>query len=147
MRVVPALPRPAVPARDRDGHEVVAVRGPLGSVLGMIRGGATHVAVATDHVIESFRNGLWPGYKTGQGIAPELLSQFGLLEEAVAALGVTLWPMVELEADDALGSAAAVAADAPAVARVMIWTPDKDLGQCVVGDRVVQYDRRARMIL
>ena len=94
MRVVPALPRPAVPARDRDGHEVAAVRGPLGSVLGMIRGGATHVAVATDHVIESFRNGLWPGYKTGEGIAPDLLAQFGLLEEVLLEAGVVVWPMV-----------------------------------------------------
>ncbi len=110
MRVVPALPRPAVPARDRDGHEVAAVRGPLGSVLGMIRGGATHVAVATDHVIESFRNGLWPGYKTGEGIAPDLLAQFGLLEEVLLAAGVVVWPMVEFEADDALAAGAATAA-------------------------------------
>lgn len=135
------------PRRSPSGHEVGAAWGVVASLVTMLADGATHLGVATDHVIESFRNGLWPGYKTGQGIAPELLSQFGLLEEAVAALGVALWPMVELEADDALGSAAAVAADDPAVERVVIWTPDKDLGQCVVGDRVVQYDRRARTIL
>src|ERR1022692_2221669 len=104
MRVVPALPRPAVPARDRDGHEVVAVRGPLGSVLGMIRGGATHVAVATDHVIESFRNGLWPGYKTGEGIAPDLLAQFGLLEEVLLAGGGVVWAMGGVEAEAAPGA-------------------------------------------
>src|ERR1022692_2928098 len=117
MRVVPALPRPAVPARDRDGHEVVAVRGPLGSVLGMIRGGATHVAVATDHVIESFRNGLWPGYKTGEGIAPDLLAQFGLLEEVLLAAGGGVWAPGGVEGGDALGAAAAVGGGAATAAR------------------------------
>src|ERR1022692_3552556 len=131
MRVVPALPRPAVPARDRDGHEVAAVRGPLGSVLGMIRGGATHVAVATDHVIESFRNGLWPGYKTGEGMASEVWSQFGVLAEVMSAAGVVVWPMVEFEADDALAAGAAAAARGPRVERVIICTPDKDLAHCV----------------
>src|ERR1022692_1300804 len=145
MRVVPALPRPAVPARDRDGHEVAAVRGPLGSVLGMIRGGATHVAVATDHVIESFRNGLWPGYKTGDGIAPDLLDQFGLLEEVLSAAGVVVWPMVEFEADDALAAAAVTAAGDARVERVIICTPDKDPAQCVRGTRIVQLNRRTRM--
>ena len=134
-------------ARDRDGREVAAVRGVLGSVLGMIRGGATHVAVATDHVIESFRNGLWPGYKTGEGIAPDLWSQFGLLEEVLSAAGVVVWPMVEFEADDALAAGAAAAARDPRVERVIICTPDKDLAQCVRGTRVVQLDRRRRVTL
>jgi 5'-3' exonuclease len=110
----------------------------------MINGGATHVGVATDHVIESFRNDLWGGYKTGAGIDPDLLSQFPLLEEALAALGVAVWPMVEFEADDALAAAAAVAAADPAVDRVIICTPDKDLAQCVRGTRVVQLNRRTR---
>ena len=110
----------------------------------MINGGATHVAVATDHVIESFRNDLWPGYKTGAGIEPALYSQFPLLEEALAALGVVVWPMVEFEADDALAAAAAAAAAEPAVDRVIICTPDKDLAQCVRGTRVVQLNRRTR---
>jgi 5'-3' exonuclease len=109
----------------------------------MLADGATHVGVATDHVIESFRNELWPGYKTGEGIAPELRSQFEPLERALDALGVTVWPMVELEADDALASAAAVATEDPVVDRVLICTPDKDLAQCVVGQRVVQLDRRS----
>jgi len=136
----------AVPsARDRDGREVGAVRGVLGSVLGMIRGGATHVGVATDHVIESFRNGLWPGYKTSEGVAPDLLAQFDLLEEVLAAAGVTVWPMVEFEADDALAAAAEIAARDPRVARVIICTPDKDLAQCVRGRRVVQLNRRTRV--
>src|SRR6184192_1960702 len=109
----------AVPsAIDRDGHEVAAVRGVIRSVLGMITAGATHVGVATDHVIESFRNGLWPGYKTGAGIDPDLLAQFPLLEEALAALGIVVWPMIEFEADDALAAAAAAAADDPRVERV-----------------------------
>jgi 5'-3' exonuclease len=133
-------------SRDADGREVAAVRGVVGSVLGMINGGATHVAVATDHVIESFRNDLWPGYKTGEGIDPDLLSQFPLLEEALAAAGITVWPMVEFEADDALAAGAALAADDPAVERVIICTPDKDLAQCVRGSRVVQMDRRRRTI-
>ena len=134
-------------ARDQDGREVAAVRGVLRSVLGMIHGGATHVAVATDHVIESFRNGLWPGYKTGEGIAPDLLAQFNLLEEVLSAAGVVVWPMVEFEADDALASAAATAARDARVERVIICTPDKDLAQCVRGTRVVQLNRRARVTL
>ena len=133
------------PAKDSAGHEVAAVRGVLGSVLGMLRGGATHIGVATDHVIESFRNQLWPGYKTGEGVEGELLSQFPLREEALAALGVTVWPMGEYEADDALAAAAAKAADDPRVERVLICTPDKDLAQCVRGTRVIQLDRRRRL--
>ncbi len=119
-----------------------AVRGVVGSVLGMLEEGATHVGVATDHVIESFRNELWPGYKTGEGIDPDLWSQAWPLELALEALGVTVWAMEELEADDALASAAAVADDDPEVEQVLICTPDKDLGQCVKGTRVVQLDRR-----
>src|SRR5580693_628010 len=132
-------------ARDRDGREVAAVRGVLASVLGMIRGGATHVAVATDHVIESFRNGLWPGYKTGEGIEPDLLAQFNLLEEVLSAAGVVVWPMVEFEADDALAAASTIAAQDARVERVIICTPDKDLAQCVRGARVVQLNRRTRV--
>jgi 5'-3' exonuclease len=132
-------------ARDADGREVAAVRGVLASVLGMINGGATHVAVATDHVIESFRNDLWPGYKTGDGIEPDLLAQFHLLEEVLAAAGVVVWPMVEFEADDALAAAAVAAARDPRVERVIICTPDKDLAQCVKGTRIVQLDRRTRV--
>jgi 5'-3' exonuclease len=115
-------------------------------VLGMINRGATHVGVATDHVIESFRNGLWPGYKTGQGIDPDLLSQFPLLEDALSMMGVTVWPMVEFEADDALASAAAAAARDPRVDRVIICTPDKDLAQSVQGTRVVQLNRRTNVV-
>jgi 5'-3' exonuclease len=133
-------------AKDADGREVAAVRGVVTSVLGMITGGATHVGVATDHVIESFRNGLWPHYKTGAGIAPDLYAQFPLLEEALAAAGVTVWPMVEFEADDALAAAAEAAAQDARVDRVIICTPDKDLAQSVRGTRVVQMDRRARTI-
>jgi 5'-3' exonuclease len=129
-----------------DGEEIGAARGVVVSVLGMLSGGATHVGVATDHVIESFRNDLWPGYKTGDGVAPELRSQFEMVETALDALGVTVWPMVELEADDALASAASVASSDPTVDRVVICTPDKDLAQCVVGDRVVQLDRRSRTV-
>src|SRR6476661_8431455 len=131
-------------ARDRDGREIAAVRGVVGSILGMINAGATYIGVATDHVIESFRNRLWPGYKTGAGIDPDLYSQFPLLEEALVALGIATWPMVEYEADDALAAAAAAAARDPRVERVIICTPDKDLAQCVRGTRVVQLDRRAR---
>ncbi len=120
-----------------------ATRGVMRSVLDLIAGGATHVGVATDTVIESFRNDLWPGYKTGAGIEPALLDQFPLVEEGLAALGVTVWGMREVEADDALATAAARAAADPAVERVVICTPDKDLAQCVVGTRVVQLDRRA----
>lgn len=130
------------PGADADGMDVAAVRGVLSSVLTLLEGGATHVGVATDHVIESFRNDLWPGYKSSEGIDPRLLAQFGLLEEALSAIGVLVWPMVELEADDALASGAAVCADDPAVVQVRICTPDKDLAQCVRGDRVVQLDRR-----
>ena len=129
-----------------DGQEIGAVRGVLLSLVGMIEGGATHIGVATDHVVESFRNELWPGYKTGEGIEPELRSQFGLLETALEAMGLVVWPMVELEADDALASAATVAGEDPAVDRVVICTPDKDLAQCVVGRRVVQLDRRKGVV-
>ena len=111
----------------------------------MIKGGATHVAVATDHVIESFRNDLWPGYKTGEGIEPDLLAQFPLLEEVLSAAGVVVWPMIEFEADDALAAAAAIAAKDPRVERVIICTPDKDLAQCVSGTRIVQLNRRTRV--
>ena len=136
----------AVPsAREADGREVGAVRGVLASMLGMINsGGARYLGVATDHVIESFRNRLWSGYKTGAGIDPDLYSQFPLLEEALIALGIATWPMIEYEADDALAAAAAAAARDPRVERVLICTPDKDLAQCVRGTRVVQRDRRAR---
>jgi 5'-3' exonuclease len=134
-------------ALDQDGREVAAVRGVLASVLGMIRGGATHIAVATDHVIESFRNGLWPGYKTGEGIEPDLLSQFNLLEETLSTAGLVVWPMIEFEADDALAAAAATAARDPRVDRVIICTPDKDLAQCVRDKRVVQLNRRSRVTL
>jgi 5'-3' exonuclease len=123
-----------------------AVVGVLQSVLEMIEQGATHVGVATDHVIESFRNDLWPGYKTGEGIEPALAEQFHPLEEALLAMGVVTWPMVELEADDALASAAHIAAANAAVEKVCIWTPDKDLAQCVRDDRVVQIDRRGKAI-
>src|SRR6187399_513206 len=132
------------PARDADGREVAAVRGVLHSLLGMVRQGATHVGVATDYIIESFRNDLWPGYKTGAGIEPDLWSQFPLLEDGLRELGVIVWPMVEFEADDALGAAAVKAAEDPRVDRVIICTPDKDLAQCVRGDRVVQLNRRTR---
>ena len=124
-----------------------AVAGVLQTVLQMIEQGATHVGVATDHVIESFRNDLWPGYKTGAGIDAALLAQFHPLEDALAAMGVVVWPMVELEADDALASAAHLAAADPRVEKVCIWTPDKDLAQCVRGDHVVQMHRRTNLIL
>jgi 5'-3' exonuclease len=137
----------AVPsARDAEGREVGAVRGVLGSVLGMLNGGATHVGVATDHVIESFRNDLWPGYKTGDGIDPDLLAQFPLLESTLQALGVVVWPMVEFEADDALAAAAFKAADDSRVSKVIVCTPDKDLAQVVSGTRVVQLNRRTREV-
>ena len=123
-----------------------AVAGVLRTVLQMIETGASHIAVATDHIIESFRNELWPGYKTGQGIDPALWAQFRPLEECLAAMGVVVWPMIELEADDALASAAFLAAQDPRVEKVCIWTPDKDLAQCVVGERVVQVDRRSGQI-
>ena len=123
-----------------------AVTGVLNTVAKMIEDGATHIGVATDHVIESFRNGLWPDYKTGAGIEPALYAQFIPLEDALAAMGVVVWPMVDLEADDALASAAHLAAQDQRVEKVCIWTPDKDLAQCVVGDRVVQADRRKNEI-
>ena len=119
-----------------------AVAGVVGTIVGMLEDGATHIGVATDHVVESFRNDLWPGYKTGEGMEPVLAAQFHPLEDALRALGVVVWPMVELEADDGLASAATLAAAEPSVEKVLIWTPDKDLGQCVRGGRVVQVDRR-----
>ena len=122
-------------------------RGVLFSVLALLEEGATHVGVATDHVIESFRNDLWPGYKDGSGVEPDLKAQFGLLEDSLVSMGVHVWPMVDVEADDALASAAVVAADDPDVTQVVICTPDKDLGQCVAGDRVVQLDRRKQVVL
>jgi len=131
-------------ARDADGREVAAVRGVLASVLGMMKGGATHVAVATDHVIESFRNELWPGYKTGEGIEPDLWAQFPWLEEVLASAGIVVWPMVEFEADDALAAGATAAARDARVERVIICTPDKDLAQCVSGTRIVQLNRRTQ---
>lgn len=123
-----------------------AVTGVLHGILQMMEEGATHIGVATDHVIESFRNELWPGYKTGDGIEPALFRQFHPLEEALTAMGVVVWPMVEFEADDALASAAHIASNDPAVQKVCIWTPDKDLAQCVVDDRVVEIDRRGKII-
>jgi 5'-3' exonuclease len=137
----------AVPsAKDANGQEIGAVRGVLTSVLSMIERGATHVGVATDHVVESFRNDLYPGYKTAEGVDQELLSQFPVLEEALAAMGVVVWPMVEFEADDAMASAAAKAAQDGRVKQVLLCTPDKDLSQCVVGTRVVQLDRRRDIV-
>jgi 5'-3' exonuclease len=127
-------------------EELRAVRGVVASMLGMLEGGATHLGVATDHVIESFRNALWPGYKTGEGIDPVLYGQFTPLEEALGALGVVVWPMVEFEADDALATAAAMAAADARVAQVVVCTPDKDLAQCVRGERIVQLDRRTREV-
>src|SRR5512141_2119716 len=132
--------------RTADGREVGATRGVLDSLLGLLADGATHVGVASDHVIESFRNDMWPGYKTSEGMPPELLAQTPLLEEALVAMGVTTWAMVEYEADDALASAAVVAAADDRVERVIICTPDKDLGQCV-GGKVVQLDRRRDVLL
>ena len=123
-----------------------AVTGVLQTLLQMMEQGATHVGVATDHVVESFRNDLWAGYKTGDGIDPALFAQFQPLEEAIAAMGVTVWPMIELEADDALASAARIASEDERVEKVCIWSPDKDLAQCVDGDRVVQMDRRGNKI-
>ena len=137
----------APPHRNAGGEEVAAVRGVVSSVLQLIADGATHVGVATDHVIESFRNDLWPGYKTGEGVDPDLWSQAWPLEEALGALGVVVWAMVDDEADDALASAAYVAEDDPTVDQVLICTPDKDLGQCVRGTRVVQFDRRKDQLI
>jgi len=138
----------AVPSyRNAAGEEVGAVRGVLGTVLTILEDGGTHLGVATDHVIESFRNDLWPGYKTSAGVDPELLAQFPLLEEALEALGVRVWAMVEQEADDALAAAAAVAAADSRVERVLVCTPDKDLAQCVADPRVAQLDRRNRRLI
>ncbi len=132
-------------AFDRSTPETLrAVRGVVGSMLAMLEGGVTHLGVATDHVIESFRNALWPGYKTGEGMDPLLYGQFQPLEEALSAFGVVVWPMVDFEADDALAAAAAMAAADARVTQVVVCTPDKDLAQCVRGDRVVQLDRRTR---
>jgi 5'-3' exonuclease len=137
----------AVPAAaNAVGQEIGAVRGVLTSVLSMIERGATHIGVATDHVVESFRNDLYPGYKTSEGVPPELLSQFPILEEALEAMGVVVWPMVYFEADDALASAATKAAQDDRVGQVFICTPDKDLGQCVAGTRVVQLDRMRNVV-
>ena len=137
----------APPHVNSAGQEVAATRGVLSSVLALIEEGATHIGVATDHVIESFRNDMWPGYKTSAGVDPVLLGQFGLLEDAMAAMGVAVWPMVELEADDALASAAAVSSGEAEVDQVVICTPDKDLGQCVIDGRVVQLDRRRGLVI
>src|ERR1700674_2718150 len=133
-------------AADANGQETGAVRGVLTSVVSMIERGATHIGIATDHVVESFRNDLYPGYKTAEGVPPELLSQFPILEHALEAMGVLVWPMVYYEADDALASAAAKAAQDEQVGQVIICTPDKDLGQCIVGTRVVQLDRRQNTV-
>lgn len=135
------------PARDDQGREVAAARGVVASIRGLIGSGVTHVAVATDHVVESFRNGLWPGYKTSAGVPHDLLAQFPLVEQMLESAGVVVWPMVEFEADDALAAAAAKAALDPRVERVVICTPDKDLGQAVSGTRVVQLNRRTRAVL
>jgi 5'-3' exonuclease len=126
--------------------DLKAVHGVVASMIGMLEGGATHLGVATDHVIESFRNALWPGYKTGEGLDPALAAQFHPLEDALRALGVVVWPMVEFEADDAMASAAAMAAADSRVEQVILCTPDKDLAQCVRGDRIVQLDRRTREV-
>jgi 5'-3' exonuclease len=133
-------------AKNDEGQEVAAVRGVLSSVLSMFESGATHLGVATDHIIESFRNNLYPGYKTGEGVPPGLLSQFPILEEALQAMGVQVWPMIEFEADDALASAATKAAQDNQVTQVIICTPDKDLAQCVSGTRIVQLDRRQNLL-
>ncbi len=135
------------PRAAADGKEVGATWGVVTSVVAMLESGERHIGVATDHVIESFRNDLWPGYKTGAGVDRLLRAQFDLVEEALAALGVHVWAMTELEADDALASAAHVCDLDPAVEQVVIWTPDKDLGQCVVDGRVVQFDRRKRLVI
>ncbi|PYU96317.1 MAG: flap endonuclease [Acidobacteria bacterium] len=138
----------AVPSlKDAKGREIGAVRGVVNSVRGMIDHGTTHLGVATDRVIESFRNDLYPGYKTGEGIPAELYSQFPILEDALEAMGVVVWPMVEFEADDALASAAVKAAQDPQVDRILICTPDKDLSQCVSDTRIVQVHRRTQVIL
>lgn len=134
-------------AHDDQGREVAAVRGVLSSMLGMLKGGVTHLAVATDHVVESFRNDMWPGYKTSEGVEPDLLAQFPILEEVLVAAGIVVWPMVEFEADDALAAGAAIAAGNKNVEQVVICTPDKDLGQSVSGTHVVQLHRRTGVTL
>ncbi len=136
----------APPRQDVDGHEVGAVRGVLTSMLRLLRDGATHIGMATDHVIESFRNDMYEGYKHGEGIDPQLLAQFHPLEEAIEALGITVWPTIEFEADDAMASAATLLAGFPQVDKVFLCTPDKDLAQCVVGERIVVFDRRAGVV-
>lgn len=137
----------AVPSsKDAKGQEIGAVRGVLGTVLSMLEGGATHIGVATDHVVESFRNELYDGYKTSEGVAEELLSQFPILEDALQAMGVLVWPEVEFEADDALAAAAVKAEKDKRVEQVLICTPDKDLAQCVSGTRIVQLDRRREIV-
>ncbi len=133
----------AVPKREHDGQEIGATRGVIGSLLSMLDDGAAYIGVATDHVVTSFRNTMWDGYKDGSDMPPDIVSQFPLLEEAIVALGIRLWPMVDLEADDALAAAAQSAASYDEVDRVLICSPDKDMAQCVVGDRIVQFDRRA----
>ena len=134
-------------AKDAEGREVAATRGVLASMLGMLKGGVTHLAVATDHVVESFRNALWADYKTSEGVDPDLLAQFPLLEEVLTAAGIMLWPMVEFEADDALAAGAVAAAKDARVEQVIVCTPDKDLGQCVSGTRIVQLSRRTNVTL
>src|SRR5256712_11087183 len=135
------------PHSNNMGEEVSATRGVLGSIAGMLESGVTHIGIATDHVIESFRNDLWPGYKTSEGVELDLLAQFPLLEDVLTAAGIVVWPMVEFEADDALAAGAAAAARDERVERVIICTPDKDLAQCVRGSRVVQLNRRTRATL
>ena len=130
-----------------DGMEVGGTRGVLDSVIGLLSEGVTHIGVATDHVIESFRNDMWPGYKSSAGMPPELLAQFPLVEDVLRALGLVVWPMVDVEADDGLAAAATAAAADPRVEQVVIMTPDKDLAQCVVDDRVVQFDRRREALI
>jgi 5'-3' exonuclease len=138
----------AIPsAKDGQGREIAAARGVVGSIAGMVRGGVTHLAVATDHVVESFRNDLWSGYKTSAGVPGDLLAQFPIVEEMLQAAGVVVWPMSEFEADDALAAGAVLAARDHRVDRVVICTPDKDLGQCVSGSRIVQLNRRTRVVL
>jgi 5'-3' exonuclease len=144
LRRIPA--KPGEDAGKRQDRPLGAVAGVLGTVLEMLEKGAVYLGVATDHVIESFRNRLWPGYKTSEGVERALLAQFHPLEDALSAMGVAVWPMVELEADDALASAARIASEDARVEKVCIWTPDKDLAQCVRGDRVVQVDRRGNRI-
>src|SRR5437899_7403016 len=137
----------AVPSHVNDaGEEVAAIRGVLASVIGMLESGVTHIGVATDHVIESFRNDMWPGYKTGEGVDPRLLAQFIPLEQALESMGIAIWPMVELEADDAIAAAAASLVELSDVDRVVICSPDKDFAQCIRDDRIVQLNRRTGLV-